>query len=1338
MSCGCTVYPLVYAWLLAYHSGWGAVHERLLSECVQLKSQLLAMWESPTETLKPLVIKFSEVVALTLTNDRPNAQRAQTQGQRDELRTFTLRDLPPHHRELDAAKLREEARAAFALLVTCTPSVATTFSALLKSLGSLSKLRSAQFGSEVADRLHELADTILMEEAQLQILPSEQQVKRVKADVKATIVDVLRALNPSVSSADQQQAKLVEALQGLGADAEARELTRQMEKRKAQHTRQIADAHTMDLGANSHAGLSAAASPAVVPTVEYDLVADADSHEMHILAFHLSQLPAHSITQLVVASLQHFVPPLSVLQQTHTRELSSLFVQFVTACNQNPAAPTSKARSSLDQRQTAEMMLAQAAMATSMTPAAAAAGELSLVPMQRAASLPPVSTLTAVPPIPVPTISEKGYESLSRSAFARIASVKTQQSVARSGESTLRNVILAKLAATNLVHPLRYTHMVDPELDAADPAASQWSSSLVATENHQLLSTAITQDWSSYDNALNWLYSLLVVDPENAIIDTKIKRKAIAEMDGTDETENDDKTEGTDSAANTATPTAASADTPDDAPMNHSGDTKDDAAVSASSTGSKRKRDDDGADLAEAEVDDGDDATVRDNKRVRSSAAVSASAAAPSLSSLPPFSVHGTVEYEETLSRLLKSLESSPLFGTAAAASSSRQNLYSRFLLDIPLLTPAVFQSIDGCVYDPARSVIGLSTLRDLILYRPPVRTQSLDLLLSYTWKPDQSKLRNQSIRLVVNHLFTPNPHLRAPIIAHAHHLLDALALPQTLEDLPEIVVNVVVPPVPVYDKIVLPPLPKEKSAGEAAAANSADTPVKTENGASLPTSSPPLVGQSSTESRRSLGDLRTRQEIASMIADADRRKREFDRLVFFRSLREKEKKLLEQQRDERVKRRTDRIARHLELYMALCTRQPSMLRRLLSVYRRCDEFVRKCVHDQIPPLITALMRLDQDMLVHMLEQETIGAKDEAASASSSGDSSASSADSSPLVLHALQLMTDRAPPSPSLVSSVQRMLAAHPDNPRYLIPILPGLPADAIRRHLPRLIALPADALRVAFRKLLHSKPPAAIKPAELMVALHLMQPDNRKRTAGQPTPSDAQLAKERKEDEDALDKRVTHTARAHAPSLLAVSCFVPFSCMCVRCVCSGCDCEEALFRRSRRLPSRRVGCRADAAERRPRPPSPAHAHRDHVDACAPVAQVVHRVVTSAEADPPQGLHASTAVGRLHAHVQRTPTAEHPRAGAAPRPSLRAHAAHAKHADDATRRPAQTNRHVRANVPAAGQTQHSKDGAVQGARNGDAKADAAATTAANTHNAITTSILKEPQRTPALQQTIV
>lgn len=348
------------------------------------------------------------------------------------------------------------------------------------------------------------------------------------------------------------------------------------------------------------------------------------------------------------------------------------------------------------------------------------------------------------------------------------------------------------------------------------------------------------------------------------------------------------------------------------------------------------------------------------------------------------------------------------------------------------------------------------------------------------------------------------------------------------------------------------------------------------------------------------------------MIADADRRKKEFDRLLFFRSLREKEKRLLEQQRDERVKRRTDRIGRHMELFLALCTRQPAMFRRVLQVYARCSPFVRECVHQQIPPLVTALMRLDMDTLIRVLEEETAATtnssdRDDTANSDPNASSSvcSSSVASESLVLHVLQLLTDRTAPSASLVSGVLRMYAAKHNDPRYLVCILAGLPLDAIRRHLPRIIQLPHEQLRQAFNKLLHSKPPSSIKPAELLVALHCLQVEPRKRTVDQPQPSAEQLAKERKEDEDALDKRVRNGQRRHThdsepiqchamraslvpspaypsrPRLICVRLAASVS-SCVRlivCFASGCCCEEDLSGRHGRLPSRRGERGSDAA---------------------------------------------------------------------------------------------------------------------------------------------------------------
>jgi len=301
-----------------------------------------------------------------------------------------------------------------------------------------------------------------------------------------------------------------------------------------------------------------------------------------------------------------------------------------------------------------------------------------------------------------------------------------------------------------------------------------------------------------------------------------------------------------------------------------------------------------------------------------------------------------------------------------------------------------------------------------------------------------------------------------------------------------------------------------------------------------------------------------------------------------------------------------------MELFLALCTRQPAMFRRVLQVYARCSTFVRECVHQQIPPLVTALMRLDMDTLIRVLEEETATTtnssdRDDTANSDPNSSSSvcSSSVASESLVLHVLQLLTDRTAPSASLVSGVLRMYAAKHNDPRYLVCILGGLPLDAIRRHLPRIIQLPHEQLRQAFNKLLHSKPPSSIKPAELLVALHCLQVEPRKRTVDQPQPSAEQLAKERKEDEDALDKRVRNGQRRHThdseptqchamraslvpspsspsrPRLIRVRLAAPVS-SCVRltvCLVSGCWCEEDLSGRHGGLPSRRGERGSDAA---------------------------------------------------------------------------------------------------------------------------------------------------------------
>jgi hypothetical protein len=79
----------------------------------------------------------------------------------------------------------------------------------------------------------------------------------------------------------------------------------------------------------------------------------------------------------------------------------------------------------------------------------------------------------------------------------------------------------------------------------------------------------------------------------------------------------------------------------------------------------------------------------------------------------------------------------------------------STLLLHLPTLTSDVFAFLDAlCRFSDARMKLGLSLLRDIVLYRvSETRKTALDMLLDYTTHHDKT-LRTQAIRLVSNKLF--------------------------------------------------------------------------------------------------------------------------------------------------------------------------------------------------------------------------------------------------------------------------------------------------------------------------------------------------------------------------------------------------------------------------------------------------------------------------------------------------------------------------------------------------------------------------------------------------------
>ncbi|XP_004349446.2 hypothetical protein CAOG_02696 [Capsaspora owczarzaki ATCC 30864] len=78
-----------------------------------------------------------------------------------------------------------------------------------------------------------------------------------------------------------------------------------------------------------------------------------------------------------------------------------------------------------------------------------------------------------------------------------------------------------------------------------------------------------------------------------------------------------------------------------------------------------------------------------------------------------------------------------------------RDRLFTRIVIEAPAFTPEVLDLVLEYCTDSERSMLGLSTLHDLVLYRPPLRKVCLQKLLEFS-RSDQLDLRRASIQHLV------------------------------------------------------------------------------------------------------------------------------------------------------------------------------------------------------------------------------------------------------------------------------------------------------------------------------------------------------------------------------------------------------------------------------------------------------------------------------------------------------------------------------------------------------------------------------------------------------------
>uniref|UniRef100_S4NIS0 Symplekin n=5 Tax=Pararge aegeria TaxID=116150 RepID=S4NIS0_9NEOP len=98
------------------------------------------------------------------------------------------------------------------------------------------------------------------------------------------------------------------------------------------------------------------------------------------------------------------------------------------------------------------------------------------------------------------------------------------------------------------------------------------------------------------------------------------------------------------------------------------------------------------------------------------------------------------------------------------------------------------------------------------------------------------------------------------------------------------------------------------------------------------------------------------------------------------------------------------------------------------------------------------------------------------------------------LLTKLVHILTEKAPPTPELVSRVRELYTTRVSDVRFLVPVLNGLSKKEVFAALPKLIKLNPPVVKEVFNKLLGlqsaSDEQCPVTPEELLVALHLIDP--------------------------------------------------------------------------------------------------------------------------------------------------------------------------------------------------------------------------------------------------------
>lgn len=161
-----------------------------------------------------------------------------------------------------------------------------------------------------------------------------------------------------------------------------------------------------------------------------------------------------------------------------------------------------------------------------------------------------------------------------------------------------------------------------------------------------------------------------------------------------------------------------------------------------------------------------------------------------------------------------------------------------------------------------------------------------------------------------------------------------------------------------------------------------------------------------------------------------------------------------------------------LGLYLALLTKHESLIHELARVYTSMSPDVKRIVLRLVEGPVHSL-GMGNPQLLQLVENFPKGAET--------------------LITRIIQILTERAPPSPELVAKVRELNKTRVSDVRFLIPVLNGLTKKEVIEALPKLIKLNPIVVKEVFHKLLgtHLTDPSVshmspVTPAELLISLH------------------------------------------------------------------------------------------------------------------------------------------------------------------------------------------------------------------------------------------------------------